>query len=273
MATYAIGDLQGCYHEFLCLLDQVRFNADKDQVWLAGDLVNRGPESLKTLQLCYDMRDNLMTVLGNHDLHMLAVISGAVDIKRKDTFQDILESKKRDTLEQWLLQCPLLIENDQHVLTHAGIYPGWSLKQARKYAQEIEQVLQTPNTRKEFFHNMYGNFPAQWDNKLQNTQRWRTITNFFTRMRLVDPKGKIDLLHKESLEDVPDGLTPWFRSQNRVAIEKTILFGHWAALEGSTGCDQIIGLDTGCVWGNTLSAYCLETGVWTRCDCSSASRR
>lgn len=273
MATYAIGDLQGCYQDFKCLLDKIQFNADKDQIWLCGDLVNRGPDSLKTLQLCYQMRDNLLTVLGNHDLHMLAVISGTIEKKRKDTFHDILESPECDTLAEWLLSCPLLHENDQYVLTHAGIYPGWTLQQARGYAHEVEQVLTNPAMRQQFFQNMYGNIPAHWDESLSSTDRWRTITNFFTRMRLVDKEGKIDLVHKESLETIPEGLTPWFQWHKRIPIEKKTLFGHWAALEGNTHSDQIIGLDTGCVWGNELSAFCLETGVWTRCQCTDHRTR
>lgn len=269
MATYAIGDLQGCYNEFQCLLEQLHFNPDKDQIWLAGDIVNRGPQSLKTLQHCYDLRDNLITVLGNHDLHMLAVMNGAIEIKRKDNFEDVLNSPNRERLEEWLLTCPLMFEDTDHVLTHAGIYPGWSLEQARCHAREVENVLKNDQLREEFFHNMYGNIPAQWNNALTTTDRWRTITNFFTRMRLIDDAGEIDLVHKESLETIPEGLTPWFNWNKRVPIEKTILFGHWAALEGNTGNQQIIGLDTGCVWGNKLSAYCIETGVWTHCECQS----
>lgn len=267
MATYAIGDLQGCHEAFVCLLKKLRFNPDCDQLWLAGDLINRGPSSLATLRHCYDLRDNLITVLGNHDLHMLAVLSGSLNPKRKDTFHDVLKSSQSDRLAQWLHQCPLMHENDDWVLCHAGIYPGWDLATARRCAREVEAVLQNPQQRREFFDNMYGNEPACWDESLQGTDRWRTITNFFTRMRLIDDSGNMDFKYKESLTDAPEGYSPWFAWHKRVPVDKKILFGHWAALEGNTHNDHIIGLDTGCVWGNQLSAYCLETAQWTRCQC------
>ncbi|MAR89364.1 MAG: symmetrical bis(5'-nucleosyl)-tetraphosphatase [Pseudomonadota bacterium] len=267
MATYAIGDLQGCFSAFQRLLQQLQFNPDRDQLWLAGDLVNRGPQSLQTLQYCYERRDNLVAVLGNHDLHLLAVLAGAVDGKRKDTFDDILQSPLRDTLAQWLHECPLMHENAEWVLCHAGIYPGWDLHTARQCAREVEQVLQNPTQRHEFFNNMYGNTPAHWDQQLTGPDRWRTITNFFTRMRLIDAAGNMDFNHKDSLENAPEGFSPWFQWHERVPIEKKILFGHWAALEGLTLRRDVIGLDTGCVWGNQLSAYCLETDVWTRHQC------
>ena len=267
MATYAIGDLQGCYEAFRCLLQQLQFNPDRDQLWLAGDLVNRGPDSLKTLQYCHDLRDNLVTVLGNHDLHMLAVLEGSLKPKRKDTFQDVMASGHRDVLAQWLHQCPLMHENQEWVMSHAGIYPGWDLATARRCARDVEAVLQSPQQRQVCFAHMYGNEPAHWDESLQGPDRWRTITNFFTRMRLIDDAGNMDFQYKESLTDAPTGFSPWFKWHNRVPIEKGLLFGHWAALEGNTEDRNIIGLDTGCVWGNQLSAYCLETGQWTRCDC------
>lgn len=267
MATWAIGDLQGCYEDFRCLLEKIRFNADRDQLWLTGDLVNRGPASLDTLRYCHERRDNLITVLGNHDLHMLAVLSGSIEFKRKDTFRDVVKAPDRDALAEWLLTCPLLHENTDCVMAHAGIYPLWTLEQARTCAREVESVLRDDDRRDLFFAHMYGNEPSRWDEKLQGPERWRTITNFFTRMRLLDDSGHIDLQHKESLTTVPPHLHPWYIWPGRVDITKKILFGHWAALEGRTDQDHIIALDTGCVWGNRLSAYCLETGIWQACDC------
>lgn len=267
MATWAIGDLQGCHDDFLCLLKKIRFNPDGDQLWLAGDLVNRGPASLETLRLCFQLRDNLITVLGNHDLHMLAVLEGSIAFKRKDTFHDVMTASDRDALAEWLLHCPLLHENDQWVLTHAGIYPRWSLAQARACAHEVEQILRTDHRRQDFFAHMYGNEPAYWDDRLQGPDRWRAITNFFTRMRLLDAAGHIDLLHKESLTEKPEHLFAWYEWPGRVALDKKILFGHWAALEGRTGKNHIIALDTGCVWGNRLSAYCLDDARWISCNC------
>ncbi len=268
MAIYAIGDLQGCYDPFLCLLKAIRFNPDRDQLWLAGDLVNRGPKSLATLQHCYHLKDNLIAVLGNHDLHLLAVALGHTEPKAKDTFAGILGHKQADQLLEWLLECPLLHENQQWVMAHAGIYPGWNLTQARQHASEIEKVLRSPNLRSQFFNNMYGNEPSLWSEDLAGPERWRMITNSFTRMRLLDHSGHLDLLHKDSLDKAPPGMVPWFRWPNRVKLEKTVLFGHWAALEGNTETDSVIALDTGCVWGNKLTALCLNDRVMTSCNCN-----
>lgn len=267
MATWVIGDLQGCLASFRCLLDKIGFKADRDRLWLTGDLVNRGPDSLGTLRLCHDLRDNLVTVLGNHDLHLLAVLDGAVGRKRKDNFDEVLDAPDRDKLADWLLGCPLLHEDDNHVMTHAGIYPRWTLDQARQHAAEVERVLQDPALRSTFFAQMYGNEPACWDDALQGPERWRTITNFFTRLRLIDTRAHIDLIHKESLTSKPEGLLAWYEFPGRVPIGKTILFGHWAALQGHTGRDDILALDTGCVWGNALTAYQLETGRRIACPC------
>lgn len=267
MATWAIGDLQGCLEDFRCLLQKIQFKPDRDQLWLSGDLVNRGPDSLGTLRLCHDLRDNLVTVLGNHDLHMLAVLDGAVAFKRKDTFADVLNAPERHRLSEWLLQCPLLHENADWVMTHAGLYPLWTLEQARGYAREVEAVLQDPTQRGLFFAHMYGNEPSDWDDGLQGPERWRTITNFFTRLRLIDSTGHIDLIHKESLTVKPEHLHAWYDYPQRVPTSKKILFGHWAALQGHTGCADIVALDTGCVWGNKLTAYCLETGQMVACSC------
>ena len=267
MATLAIGDLQGCLDDFRCLLEKIHFKPDRDQLWLAGDLVNRGPDSLGTLRLCHDLRDNLITVLGNHDLHLLAVMDGAVACKRKDTFHDILAAPDRKRLAEWLLTCPLLHENNDFVMTHAGIYPLWNLQQARDCAREVEAVLRNPAQRGVFFTHMYGNEPSRWDDSLQGPDRWRTITNFFTRLRMLDQTGHIDLIHKESLTAKPEHLHAWYEYPQRVAVEKTILFGHWAALQGKTRRDDIIGLDTGCVWGNSLTAYCLDDGRFVACQC------
>jgi bis(5'-nucleosyl)-tetraphosphatase (symmetrical) len=199
---------------------------------------------------------------------MLAVMAGSQRAKRKDTFDDILQSENRDQLAQWLHHCPLMHENEHWVMCHAGIYPNWDLDTARRCAREVESVLQNPQQRQVFFDHMYGNEPRHWDETLAGPDRWRTITNFFTRMRLLDDQGNMDFKYKESLTNAPEGFTPWFRWHKRVPIGKRILFGHWAALEGHTDSSDIIGLDTGCVWGNQLSAYCLENGQWTRCHCN-----
>lgn len=268
---YAIGDIQGCFQPFQCLLKQINFNPDRDQLWLAGDLVNRGPQSLETLRFCYHHRDNIVAVQGNHDLHLLATaFDSERSPKRKDTFNDILQAKDRDQLLDWLLHNPLLyVDNDQKaVLVHAGMPPMWTVAQARQHAQEVERILQDPNLRLSFFKAMYGNEPAGWQDHLSGPERWRTITNYFTRMRLCDAEFNLDLAYKSTLEGKPQHLYPWFDVPNRIDIDHKIFFGHWAALLGNTHNPNIIGLDHGCVWGNKLSAYCLEKDQWFHCHCN-----
>ncbi len=268
MTTYAIGDIQGCFDEFQCLLEKINFNHDKDQLWLAGDLINRGPKSLETLQFCYERRDNIVAVQGNHDLHFLAVAAGTQTPKRKDTFTEILKSPQLDHYIEWLASNPLLHcdEKFRVVMVHAGIAPCWTLDQARHYAREVEAVL-TSDARLDFFNAMYGNTPKRWSDDLQGTDRLRAITNYFTRMRLCESDGSLDLSYKGTLADAPDHLVAWFDLPSRLPREYKVLFGHWAALNGHTGHDHLIALDTGCVWGNQLTAYCLETGQLYRCPC------
>lgn len=267
---YAIGDLQGCYEPFQCLLKQIRFNPDKDQLWLAGDLVNRGPASLETLRLCYTLRDNIVAVQGNHDLHLLATaFDPERKTKRKDTLDEILNAPDCDTLLDWMIHNPMLhVDHErQAVLVHAGIPPMWDVATASERAREVESVLQDPVKRLPFFKAMYGNTPDCWDDSLKGTTRWRVITNFFTRMRLLNPEHHLNLTYKGSLEDIPEGYYPWFATPGRTAIDYRIFFGHWAALMGSTSDLNIVGLDHGCVWGNQLSAFCLDNGKWFHCDC------
>lgn len=267
MATWAIGDLQGCHDQFLALLKRIDFKPDRDQLWLAGDLVNRGPASLDTLRACHERRDNVIAVLGNHDLHLLAVMAGATTPRRKDTLDAILMAPDRAELEAWLIGCPLLAENETHLLCHAGIYPLWDLPTARQCAREVEAVLADSESRQQFFDNMYGNQPAYWDESWTGTERWRTITNMFTRMRLLDQSAALDLEFKETVAAAPPHLTPWYDWPQRTQLPKRILFGHWAALQGKTNCNDVIALDTGCVWGGTLTAYCLETEAFISCEC------
>lgn len=265
MSTYAIGDIQGCFGSFEALLDAIQFDPASDRLWLAGDLINRGPDSLATLRYCYQHRDSITAVLGNHDLHLLAVAYGASEYKNKDTFADILEAPDRDELLHWLRFNPLYHRDKRlgYVLVHAGIYPQWSRKKAKKLAREVEAVIQGDQFS-EYLINMYGNQPNKWSDDLEGPSRWRFITNCFTRMRLCDDKFAVNLAYKGSIKDAPSELYPWYSTPNRKHVKNTILFGHWAALNGVTGSSDVIALDTGCVWGNKLSAYCLETGVWTQ---------
>ncbi|MCG8393846.1 MAG: symmetrical bis(5'-nucleosyl)-tetraphosphatase [Pseudomonadales bacterium] len=268
MADYAIGDLQGCLAPFNCLLERIAFNPDRDRLFLAGDLVNRGPDSLGTLRRVHELRDNVHTVLGNHDLHLLAVAHGSTGSKRKDTLADILDAADRDTLLDWLRAQPLLVDIPEHdaVMTHAGLPPLWRLADARDRAREVEQVLASPAID-DYFANMYGNQPAGWSDDLSGPERWRVITNHFTRMRFVNLDGELDLATKGEADAPPAGFMPWFDHPRRVETGIRILFGHWAALEGHSGVARVDALDTGCVWGGSLTALRLDDMTRFSCHC------
>ncbi|GAB5413365.1 MAG: symmetrical bis(5'-nucleosyl)-tetraphosphatase [Congregibacter sp.] len=274
MATWVVGDVQGCKKPLKRLLKKVGFSWDRDRLWSTGDIINRGPSCLKTLRYFYKHRDNIQMVLGNHDLHLMAVATGARKPSRSDTFSAILKAEDRDTLIQWLHQQPLLHHENGHVLVHAGIPPQWSLFEAAARAREVEAVLKSGNCA-EFFGAMYGNKPDLWSDELEGTTRLRVITNYFTRMRYCHPDGRLDLLSTGPLSNpggpaaFERGLDGWFRHRRRVPANEKILFGHWASIQGVTGVDDMIALDTGCVWGNAMTLYCLETGerVTEPCGC------
>ena len=259
MSTYAIGDLQGCYEPLCRLLDKLNFDPAEDQLRFAGDLINRGPDSLKTLRLIYSLRESAMTVLGNHDLHTLAVYYSGQRAKKKDTVNDIFAADDVECLLSWLRQCPLLDwdESRRQLLVHAGIPPQWRVSQALAYAAEVEQVLKSDSATG-YFQAMYGNEPSCWDEQLQGLDRLRLITNYFTRMRFINARGCLELAHKEGLEKAPEGYSAWFQFPRQDNIQ--ILFGHWAAIQGFTGHASFIALDTGCVWGGNLRAMNLDTG-------------
>ena len=262
MATYAVGDLQGCFSELEQLLEAVSFNPEKDQLWLAGDLVNRGPESLEVLRFASGMGDRVRCVLGNHDLHLLAVAYSGARLKRSDTLQKILDAPDRERLLYWLRHQPLFHYDKKlgFVMSHAGIPPIWDLQQTLCYAGEVESVLQG-DAYINYFENMYGNKPSKWSDSLSGFDRLRVITNYFTRMRFCTAKGKLDFDSKEGLDQCPKGYAPWFSYPRQV--KDKIIFGHWAALEGDVDADGIYGLDTGCVWGGRLTALHLESGEQT----------
>lgn len=259
MATYAIGDVQGCYNELMALLEKIAYDPNKDQLWFTGDLVNRGPHSLKTLRFIYSLPVQPIVVLGNHDLHLLAVAYGAISINAKDTSNEILNAPDRDDLLTWLRQRPLIYQDTRlgYAMVHAGIYPGWTLKEAMLYANELEAILKSDQYT-EFFQHMYGNEPSHWDATLTGWERLRFIANAFTRMRFCTPDGGLNLTIKETAQP-PQGLVPWFEmpmpNQNL-----RIIFGHWAALGGAIIKPGFFHLDTGCVWGGKLTAIRLEDG-------------
>ncbi len=261
MGTYAIGDIQGCFSALEKLLTHIQFDPKKDTLWFTGDLVNRGPESLEALRFVKQLGPKHHTVLGNHDLHLLAVASGAHAGWAEDTLSDILAAPDRDELLTWLRQQPLLYHDAQQefVMVHAGLASNWNLDTAKKLAREVETILQS-NKATEFFHHMYGNQPDQWDPTLKDFDRLRCITNYFTRSRFCYPDGRLELKNKGTLDSHPQNLVPWFQVPNRANAALKIIFGHWAALGGVTNTPNTFALDTGCVWGFSLTAMRLEDG-------------
>jgi len=272
MATYAVGDLQGCLEPLKCLLRQVAFDPAVDRLWLVGDLVNRGPQSLETLRFLYGMRESLVCVLGNHDLHLLAVAYGIRAEHKSDTLAEILDAPDRDELIDWVRRRPLAISvhaaGREHVLVHAGLLPQWNAQQALALAGEVQAMLRGPDHAfAEFLAQMYGNEPAQWSDQLTGADRLRCIINAMTRRRFCDAAGVMDFKMKESGKaDPSSGLMPWFEVPGRQSANATVVFGHWSAL-GLTVRPDLIGLDSGCVWGGQLSAMCLEDRSLLQVQC------
>ncbi len=265
MCTYAIGDIQGCYKPLKKLLGKIGFKPGRDRLWCVGDLINRGPRSLDTLRLLREIDDSLTIVLGNHDLHFLAVREGCAPMRRKDTLRELLLAADCDELADWLRHKPLAHRETidtvagprSFLMVHAGAAPQWSTKKTLSLAGEVEHALR--RKPRKFFKRMYGDQPDLWDDGLSKRRRLRAITNYLTRMRFCDAAGRLRLDLKEGIETAPPGFQPWFRWP-RQSRETSILFGHWAALEGSTHTPQIHALDTGCVWGGHLTAMRLEDG-------------
>ncbi|MBO0208297.1 bis(5'-nucleosyl)-tetraphosphatase (symmetrical) ApaH [Vibrio sp. Vb0877] len=252
MATYIVGDIQGCFDELQRLLEKVSFSAKKDQLWLAGDLVARGPKSLETLRFVKSLGASAIVVLGNHDLHLLAVAHGIKKVKDKDRTAPIFTALDKEELLTWLAQQPLMAEHDEFVMCHAGISPQWNLKTARKCAREVERIIQSEELPW-LLKNMYSNQPDSWDDSLQGLDRYRYIINAFTRMRFCFPNGRLDMDCKLPPQQVSGNeLIPWFDVPKRIHLNKAVLFGHWAALQGYMN-NEVIGLDTGCVWGGSLT--------------------
>lgn len=259
MATYAIGDLQGCYREFQQLLAFIDFQPGRDQLWLAGDLVNRGQESLQVLRSVMALGDSVKVVLGNHDFHLLAVAAGLRKSKRSDTLEELLQAKDAPDLLAWLGEQPLLHHDPKlnYVMTHAGIPPAWSLAQAKALAAEVELEMRS-SRQKKLLEHLFGNEPALWTEELKGYARQRCIVNYLTRMRFCAPNSRLELDTKTEADKAPKGFAPWFTYPSQVLKESRMVFGHWAALQGHTGIAGIYALDTGCVWGQQLTALRLE---------------
>lgn len=273
MATYAVGDLQGCLKPLQQLLEQVSFDPRHDRLWLVGDLINRGPDSLGTLRFLYAMRDALVIVLGNHDLHFLASVWHPELRKQQDTFSEIYAAPDCELLVDWLRQQKLAHFDPAFnaVMVHAGIPPNWSLSDTLARAAEIEAVLQDDQQIGDFLLNMYGNKPKRWDDNLTGYERLRIITNSLTRMRFCAADGKLQLKAKSGPDQAPEGFAPWFKHPGQVLQQQRIIFGHWAALEGRSSHPNAIALDTGCVWGNAMTLYNLDSGQRLTCPCSGDS--
>ncbi len=258
MAVYAIGDIQGCHQSLQELLERLNFQAGRDTLWFTGDLVNRGPESATVLRLVMSLGEAAITVLGNHDLHLLAVAEGFAPELNHDTLDDVLQAPDRDELLHWLRHQPLLHHDARlgFTLVHAGLPPQWDLATAQACAREVEIVLQGDYFR-EFLSQMYGNQPNQWQNWLTGIDRLRYITNALTRMRYCDAWGRLDFHHKGKPGTQPPGLMPWYQVPGRRNRQLRIIFGHWSTL-GLSDYPNVFALDTGCLWGGKLSAMRLD---------------
>jgi bis(5'-nucleosyl)-tetraphosphatase (symmetrical) len=265
MATYAIGDIQGCYDEMRRLLDTIGFDPAQDRLWLVGDLVNRGPQSPEVLRYLRGLGERAIAVLGNHDLHLLVVAAGVRKPHRGDTLDALLAAPDRDELLDWLRRQRLMHVDAGYAMVHAGLLPQWSIAQALALAREVETALQGPDYG-EFLNCMYGNAPVQWHDDLSGYDRLRVIINAMTRLRLCTPDGVMEFTHKTGLADAPAGYLPWFDIPGRASSDTPVLFGHWAAL-GLTLRADVLGLDSGCVWGRRLTAVRLEDRCVFQCGC------
>jgi bis(5'-nucleosyl)-tetraphosphatase (symmetrical) len=260
MALYAIGDVQGCLDELTELLETLRFDSTRDRLWFVGDLVNRGPRSLDTLRFVRDLGDAAIVVLGNHDLHLVALARGEADWRATDSgLKPIFEAPDRDALLDWLQARPLLHHDPslELALLHAGLPPQWDLATARACAKQVESKLQSERAG-ELLHHMYGNQPDLWRDDLDGWDRLRFTINAFTRLRVCDEReGRLLLKFKGAPETLPEGVVPWFRVPWRRSAGNRCVFGHWSAL-GYVNQGGVLGLDTGCVWGGTLTGQRID---------------
>lgn len=247
----AIGDLQGCHGAFERLLSKIDM-AETSSIWLTGDLVNRGPASLETLRSIIALGDSINVVLGNHDLHLLAIAAGAHTQKKGDTLDAILNAPDFDDLIDWLRRQPLAHYDNGFLMVHAGVLPNWTVEKTLELAAEVEAQLRGPSW-KAFLHKLWGNEPATWSESLQGDDRTRVVVNALTRLRFCNAQGKMEFKTNGGIESAPEGYFPWFDIPTRKTIDTTIVFGHWAAL-GLQIRDNLCALDSGCVWGNRLSA-------------------
>ena len=255
MSRHAIGDVQGCCDELRALLGRLGFSADRDRLWFVGFLVNRGPQSLEVLRYVRALGDNAIVVLGNHDLHLLAIAFGSRPARRSDTLDEILRAPDRDPLLEWLASRPLAHFEAGDLLVHAGVVPQWTVEMTLALAHEVESALR--NDARNLFDHMYGDEPDRWSDGLAGTDRLRFAINVLTRMRVCTDEGRINLRIKGKPPAANSPWRPWFDIENRRTRDARVVFGHWSAL-GLVMRKQVIGLDSGCVWGGALTAIDLD---------------
>ena len=272
MAIYIVGDIQGCHSELIALLKQANFDPQIDEIWPAGDIVARGPDSLSTIRYLKSLGDSTKMLLGNHDLHLLAVYAGIKPANNKDLLAELLKAPDIDELMEWLAKQPLIrqLRNENAYLSHAGISPQWDIETALENAEFAQQCLSSPR-RNYWLKNMYGELPNSWQsvNKNDDTQRFRFTINSLTRMRFCFPDGALDFKNKRAPNETPHELLPWY--QENPNLQKNIwIFGHWSSLLGNTGNKNAIALDTGCVWGNSLTMLRWHDKVYYSEPCHSS---
>jgi bis(5'-nucleosyl)-tetraphosphatase (symmetrical) len=266
MATYAIGDIQGCFEQLERLLSKIDFKPARDRLWFVGDLVNRGAASLDVLRFVRSLRDRAVVVLGNHDLHLLCVAEGFAKKHRSDTLDEVLSAPDRDALLDWLRHRSMMHAAAGYTMVHAGLLPQWSIEQALSLAREVEHALRA-TTYREFLAEMYGNEPRAWREDLRGYDRLRVITNAMTRLRVCTPEGEMEFAHKGELNDAPAGFVPWYTVSQRRSRGAPILCGHWSAL-GLKLEGDLLALDTGCLWGRALTAVRLEDRALFQVSCA-----
>lgn len=267
MACYCIGDLHGCYDEFMQLLDKLKFDEHKDELYLTGDLIGRGPNPLETMKFILSHRKAIHPVLGNHDLNFLAVLEGERQARPKDNLTPMIESELIGEIRAYLLSLPLIefCKDEKFAVVHAGIHPLWDLRTAKHLSKEVTKILRDPVRRTLLLRNMYRDYPAAYDENYEGMVRWRYAINVFTRMRLVTRDLNLDYGNSStSVEDArKEGLYPWFEFLPEIHRKKKdykLVFGHWAALNAKCPRQDVIALDTGCVWGGEMTAWSVSDG-------------
>jgi bis(5'-nucleosyl)-tetraphosphatase (symmetrical) len=261
MAIYWIGDIQGCDTPLGQFMDQVSFSASRDRLYVLGDLVNRGPASLQVLRRLQKLGSSVQCVLGNHDLHLLALNAGARKPGKSDTLNEILTSVDKEALLHWLSHQSMALYEEDVLMVHAGVLPQWTLQETLGLAQELQDILRGPDAQ-DFLMQMYGNEPSQWHAELTGMARWRCALNAFTRLRFCTPSGQMEFETKEGKAKAPEGFLPWFEVPHRKTADITIAFGHWSTL-GAVDRTDIWALDTGCVWGGCLTALQRDQAINT----------